>query len=48
MIYETVNVGIYLNIDTNILWKKFEDTKEEIIWCISKNDRQYNGQKKAD
>jgi hypothetical protein len=24
---ETINVGIYFNIDKNILWEKSEDTK---------------------
>jgi hypothetical protein len=24
---ETINAGIYLNIDTNLRWEKSEDTK---------------------
>ena len=33
--------------DTNLLRERYGDTKGVILWCKSKKDRQYNGQKKT-
>jgi hypothetical protein len=35
-------------LQRNVTLKKFEDTKEVIRICISKKNRQHNGQKKKD
>lgn len=44
---ETIDYGIYLNIDRkHILWEKSEYTKGVIRWRKSK-DRQYNDQTKT-